>query len=301
MRGVFFASILAWFLTNSGGVDSPGFEAHSPSINGKSALFDDLATGRGGIFQIDLGHVGRGVMLITGSLYESHPVYSPDGGEFAFTRQTNNSQHVWLSSFDGLRLRQLTTGHATDEIVTFSSNGRSLFILRKTWPLLGHRPITRLMEVDLATLEVSIVTNSRDASGISANAQWVLFCKYVEGQNDELFGVMRRDGSERRVLTSGWGAKLSPNASLIAFLRSKPDYTSELCILELETGTEHLPQTPKGYKTAPEFSLDGKFITFRIPASERDGPGGLFVLDVTTFKCQRMGEISGGALRSPME
>ena len=77
-----------------------------------------------------------------------------------------------------------------------------------------------------------------------------------------------------------------------------PDFRHQVVLKVLKSGDEQILPFPLGYKLGPAFCRQGKGVIVRIPTTERDGTGGVYIIDLRTLKVERLPKIPGGTLNS---
>jgi Tol biopolymer transport system component/imidazolonepropionase-like amidohydrolase len=93
--------------------------------DGQTLVFDLL----GDIYALDAAG-GEARPLLTGTAFESQPVFSPDGKQIAFVSDRDGNENLWVARSDGSAARALS---ALDDNTEFSSpawapDGRSVFV-----------------------------------------------------------------------------------------------------------------------------------------------------------------------------
>lgn len=97
------------------------------SPDGRTILFDIL----GDIYAIDAqGGVAR--PLLKGLAYETQPVFSPDGRQFAFISDRSGAANLWIANSDGSGLKQLSRDEsaAIYSSPAWSPDGRFVYVSR---------------------------------------------------------------------------------------------------------------------------------------------------------------------------
>jgi TolB protein len=116
-------------------------------------------------------------------------------------------------------LKQLTSGIAINTSPTYSPDGKTIYFHSDRS---GSGQIYS-MDADGHKLQrISFGEGSYSAPSCSPNGKYIVFTKKIRNQ-DFALGVMRSDGSDERIITSGFmveGATWSPNSRNIAFART---------------------------------------------------------------------------------
>lgn len=218
-------------------------------------------------------------------------IASSQGGWIAFARKDRDGQHIWLMNSDGTSKQQITQGSVVDLPVTFSRDGSMIYFVRTTPRLMGALPDSQILEI--RTNAGGSPALIGDGVSVSADASTLALSRFdASAQQPRIILHDRISGSERD-LGFGYLPTFSTDGHQVAFLRSSPDYSVEVIVNDLITGKAAQLRAPHGFKTGPRYSTDGEAITFRIPSSPRDGPGGLFIVDLRSGESSRILDIDG--------
>ncbi len=97
------------------------------SPDGRTILFDVL----GDIYALDAGG-GTARPVLRGMAYETQPVFSPDGRQFAFVSDRSGAANLWIANSDGTGLKQLSRdeGAAIYSSPAWSPDGRFVYVSR---------------------------------------------------------------------------------------------------------------------------------------------------------------------------
>ncbi len=97
------------------------------SPDGRTILFDIL----GDIYAID-AEGGTARPLLRGLAYETQPVFSPDGRQFAFVSDRSGAANLWIANSDGTGLKQLSRDEsaAIYSSPAWSPDGRFVYVSR---------------------------------------------------------------------------------------------------------------------------------------------------------------------------
>jgi len=97
------------------------------SPDGRTILFDVL----GDIYALDAAG-GTARPLLSGMAYETQPVFSPDGRQFAFVSDRSGASHLWIANADGTGLKRLSRdeGAAIYSSPAWSPDGRFVYVSR---------------------------------------------------------------------------------------------------------------------------------------------------------------------------
>lgn len=107
------------------------------SPDGRTVLFDLL----GDIYSLDLTGSGAASArpVLTGTPFESHPVFSPDGRRFAFISDRSGVTNLWIADSDGSHPRQLSHEHDLTVFTSpaWSPDGKDVYVSRMKHPVLA--------------------------------------------------------------------------------------------------------------------------------------------------------------------
>jgi Tol biopolymer transport system component len=108
-------------------VDEGTWIAPDLSPDGRTIFFDLL----GDIYALDASG-GAARPILRGLAFESQPVFSPDGRQFAFVSDRSGASNLWIANIDGTGLRQLSRdeGAAVYSSPAWSPDGRSVYVSR---------------------------------------------------------------------------------------------------------------------------------------------------------------------------
>ena len=164
------------------------------SPDGETIIFDLL----GDIYALDADG-GRARPLLQGMAFETHPVYSPDGTQFAFISDRSGSANLWIADSDGANLKQLSfdEGRTLFASPAWSADGRSVLASRAVYSVLAFE----LYRYDKDGGGAERVTEAEPSGGASA-----------EARHNALGAVASPDGAlsllrdQDRFRPDGWGA-----------------------------------------------------------------------------------------------
>jgi Tol biopolymer transport system component/DNA-binding winged helix-turn-helix (wHTH) protein len=215
---------------------------------------------------------------------EEHPAYSPDGKLIAFNNEgaalDNHDIYVKLSSEgDALRI----TSHLDDELKpTWSPDSRELAFLRKS-----KDPDSKSQVIIIPALGGSerFVTEARDGLDWSPISQQLAIADQERPGAPMAIFLVDTDGANRRQATNPDASlryednhpKFSPDGSRIAFIRKSGSSSSDLYIVDLESGRETALTKDQAQLTSFDWSPTGEQIYF---VSNRKVNQRLWVVDV---------------------
>jgi Tol biopolymer transport system component len=275
-----------------------GFAVTTPSLapDGSAVVYDSAETGNGDVYRTSRSGDSI-VQLTTDASVELHPIFSPDGQKIAFAKQEDGYQRLWWMDLSGSNQVRLTVGRVIDYPISFSPDGSALYFRRTTFSGRALLPRHLIFELSLRSSTPFQCTLLGEADTVSADGSRLAMAAFDREKNISELWVMDRDGSNKRHLGIGSSACLSADGSLVAFLRQDENFMGHVLVMKTDgTGERELP-TVAGYKTAPVFCLRDSALVYRIPASDRDGDGGLFIVSIEDGRGKRIGNISGGEMR----
>jgi len=223
-------------------------------------------------------------LVISGSVVDMNPSFTPDGKSILFTSRRNGSADIYRVAIDGSRLERLIDHPAFDDQAVMAPDGRSIaFVSSRS----GQADVWIL---DVASKRVRNVTNhpggdyrpawspdgqwiaftsDRDSSGARASTPLATNPTFSAPQTTELYAI-RADGSALRRLTDGTtsvgGAAWSPDGTRLCFYEAEPaDWrsmnsdlpgpagTSQIVSMEVGTGARLVVTSGPGRKYAPKW------------------------------------------------
>lgn len=192
-----------------------------------------------------------------------------DGRRVAFTAPEGNSVDAYFGDLDGRRLWNL--GQAFH--VAISDDGRFVAAQRqRSIEVLepGTGRVETVFELDLESPIVSLVSPT-----ISADGRRVAFLAGLEVERN-VYVVDRTDSWILDVSRSrgrSWMPEISSGGEHVGFVRRLDDGSSEVCVVDLETGSERRWSATPPPSSPPDITADGKTALFI-------GAEGLCVADV---------------------
>ena len=244
-----------WAHYRNGGM----FLAVPPSMSSDGQIaFASVCTGQGDIyiFKQNGAHATR---LTSSELFESSPVFSPDGRRIAFAREDNGRRHIWLMRADGASETQLTSGNTLDDPKAFSADGRHLIFHRSHAPLLGQGATTRSC----------VLETGKAASGpidvgfmavFTSDSEAVIFST----EQGELWRLdLKYGNSKRRLAGRGWPCGVSMDGRYLVTQQPtrQPGWNvdGEIWVQDLEFETEL--QIARGHSPVL-FNGEGLFVFY---------------------------------------
>ena len=265
----------------------------SISVDGSIIVFDTGRTGAGDVFKA-YGEIKDAVSLIASSNVEMRPVLSKDAKRLAFARQTGGYQHVWLADIDVSNQLQLTQGRVIDYPLSFSLDNSRIHFLRTTFAGQAMLAKRHLFEISVTG---SNITELGPGSAVSEDGRMMLQERYDKNTTGNFIWIIAREDESQRQIAEGYSPRFSPDGKKIVFLQQSSNFSYNLFVSDITDGSARVLNAPRGLKTAPEFCLEGTGVIFRIPSSERDGPGGAYVVSLDTGEVRRLEQVPGEPLR----
>jgi hypothetical protein len=274
---------------NSGKVGDFCISTPSVSPDGSSIVFESRKTGHGDIYAT--ARDGSRTKPLTQIPHvETHPVYSSDGTLIAFARQSNGYQHIWAMEATGSNVQQWTKGEVIDSPAWFGLGDSNLFFFRTTFWRRYAVPYQELFELVLSNKCGLKIRRVGDFSGMTFDRQKFLFAK---GKRRDQIWLTNALTAGTHFVGTGTFPSFSPDGTLIAYLEQGPDYRSDIVLVNTANFEKRRLPLPPGFKTAPIFCLNGTAMIFRIPSSERDGAGGIYLFHLKDAKLEFL-QNSGG-------
>ena len=226
------------------------------------------------------------------SWQESQPVWIKDGKKIAFLCNESGSSQVWEMNPDGTERKQLTRYEGDIEGFAFSPDGKKLLFIAQVKTVQS----TADKHPDLPKATGIIVTDLMYKHW----DEWVTTAPHPFVADFDGNGISNvqdiLDGEPYESPMKPWGGieqlAWSPASDKVAYTCRKKtglayavSTNSDIYIYDLATGkTENITEENKGYDTNPQYSPDGKYITWQ--SMERDGYEAdlnrLFVMDLAT-------------------
>jgi len=123
--------------------------------DGRTILFDLL----GDIYALSPeGGTARPVM--TGTAFDTQPVFSPDGGHIAFVSDRDGRENLWVANPDGSNARRISSddsGAPHYGSPAWSPDGRTLYVSRMIWGVLAFE----LWSFDVATGKKEVLVKAQ--------------------------------------------------------------------------------------------------------------------------------------------
>lgn len=224
---------------------------------------------------------------------EQHPRHSPDGRLLAFAYEglPPDNQEIHLRTIDGSVTRQLTS-HPDDDIPgAWSPDGRSLvFLRRKRQQGMKYRVLITRLNDDQSAGPEQLVGQAWGGVDWSPDGRQLVIADNDEAGSSTALYLISPEGRDRRRITHPTqpisvvdaSPRFSPKGSRVAFIRWKSDTTSDLWLVDLQTGAEErlTSDSQDGHKVSQlQWSPDGGSIFF---ISNRLVNKRLWVLDVAS-------------------
>lgn len=139
----------------------------------------------------------------------NQPSPAPSGAFVAFSADYRGTNNIWISSLDGLTLRQLTTGEDSDVDPAWSPNGKTIAYTARA----DGRFDIWLVPADGSSAPVQLTSNglNNKQPSWSPDGSRIAFISDRAGTND--VWIMNADGSTPRRLTTLAGQENHPSFS----------------------------------------------------------------------------------------
>ncbi|MFC6037339.1 amidohydrolase family protein [Hyphococcus aureus] len=224
-------------------VDEGTWVALDVSPDGGTILFDLL----GDIYALNIDG-GKARPVLQGPAFETHPVFSPDGKQFAFISDRSGSSNLWIANVDGSGLKQLShdKGVTLFTSPTWSADGEAVFVSRAVHYVLAFE----LYKFSVNGGEGERITNAKPSGHETFDAR-----------HNALGAIASPDGHYIYYATkhgSTWTDEDPPNWAIAR--------------RDLKTGVEDLiVAAVGGGGMKPALSHDGRFLAYASRYGEQTG------------------------------
>lgn len=222
----------------------------SLSPDGRTILFDLL----GDIWAVD-AKGGEARPVLTGMAFEHHPVFSPDGRQFAFVSDRSGVTNLWVADVDGGKARQLSHDKELTiySMPVWSANGQSVLVSRLKHDVLAFG-LWRF-PLDGGTGEAVIKPQPGGSEGwderinalqgaLTPDGQTLYYSRkigttWTEKQPPN-WAIVRRDlasGTDTALVAGAMGAAVSHDGRLLAYA-ARDGMVGALRTRDLDTGAD---------------------------------------------------------------
>jgi TolB protein len=261
-------------------------------VFGSRIAYAQAGRGRGSheIASVDMDG-GRPVVLTKMGSECLLPVYSPSGGEIAFTSYLRQNPDLWIVSAGGGRARRVSKQPGMNTGATYGPDGSLVLTLSYQ----GNSELYRISAAD-GSIKARLTNHPAiDSSpAFSPDGSQIAFVSSRQG-GPQIFVMPASGGNPSRVTFRGnynqtprWNP--DPEKALIAFTGRDEQGVFDVFTIDLRTKQITRITQAKGSNTDPAWSPDGRLLVY---ASSR---GGLFVHNPATRKEV---QISKGAAAAP--
>lgn len=211
------------------------------SPDGRTILFDLL----GDVYALP-AQGGRAHAVMTGSAFDTQPVFSPDGRHIAFVSDREGRENLWIADADGRNARRVSaeqTGAPHYGSPAWSPDGRTLYVSRMIWGVLAFELWSFDVETGRHDVLVKAQPNGDDPHPQRRNAMGV---------------VASPDGKSLYYATKAgttWSSGALPHWTIARF--------------DLATRTQHAVVTTPGGGMRPVLSHDGRLLAYVTRENER--------------------------------
>jgi Tol biopolymer transport system component/DNA-binding winged helix-turn-helix (wHTH) protein len=164
---------------------------------------------------------GKPVAIVSSTEQDSAPSFAPDGTQFAFQSWRSGTQELWVSSRDGLSLRQLTSGgRRMTGSPSFSPDGQNVAFDGRP---AGHSHIFVVPASGGSPREITAGDSNDILPRWSADGQFVYFASNRSGAW-QAWKISARGGQPQQVTTNGAFVALeSPDGRWVYYTKSDLD------------------------------------------------------------------------------
>jgi Tol biopolymer transport system component len=270
------------------------FAISTPSIShdGLTVVFDTAVSGNGDIYLARRGNP-QAERLTASPDVEMRPTLAPNGHTIAYARQNGGYQHVWTMDTSGSNQVQMTFGRVIDEPIAYSPDGETLHFMRSTFAGRALLPRRELWEIMTRSGKAAPLSTIDSVRAIAADGRKILLEVYGSAEHANEIHVLSPAEGKENLIAHGSSPEFSPTGDKIAFLNNATNYQPDIMLCKSDGGRLEVLPSPKGYKTEPKFCFDGTAVIYRIPQSERDGPGGAFLTFLSDGRIQRIDQVTG--------
>jgi Tol biopolymer transport system component/DNA-binding winged helix-turn-helix (wHTH) protein len=268
------------------------------SPDGRTLIFvRDADTGSSALYRLPLSDrfepSGPATVLLSNGNWNRSPAWHPDGRRLVFNSGQWGRQRLWTLAIDNpLAARPIVGAGVDAQQPAFSPEGDVLFtrwfFRQQIWilPLAGPGRAGG----ELRPLFTSTRADSQPR--VTPDGKHVVFQSDRTGAFE--VWISRIDGSDVRKVTSFGGAPaggpdISPDGELIAF-DAIVDGQREIYVCDVHGGSLRRLTNSPADDVLPRWSADGRSIYFH---SARDGPGGLYKMDLATGATKRVSPGAG--------
>ncbi len=222
----------------------------SLSPDGRTILFDLL----GDIWAVDATG-GNARPILSGIAFDHHPVFSPDGRQFAFVSDRSGVTNLWVANSDGSNPRQLSrdTELTIYSMPVWEIDGKSVLVSRMKhdvlafglwrFPLAGGEgePVIKPQPGGSEGWDARInaLQGALTPDGRTLYYSRKIGTTWTEKQPPN-WAIVRRDlasGTETSLVAGGMGAAISHDGKLLAYT-ARDGMVGALRIRDLDTGAD---------------------------------------------------------------
>ncbi len=199
-----------------------------------------------------------------GDQVDSHPRWSPDGGQIAFlsNRGDADQPQIYLIPLGGGEARQLTDMKGEFNTFAWSPDGQQLVcqFQKKDQEAIEREQDEHKKELGVVARHITRIFFKVDGSGYLPQERWHLWT--IDAQTGQARQLT--DGPVHDEIEPAW----SPDGRAIAFCSNRspdPDLDPDvidLFVIPAAGGEMRRIETPLGPKEKPSFSPDGKWIAY---------------------------------------
>lgn len=212
--------------------------------------------------------------------------WSTDGRQIAFIEDETKPSPIFVASVNGSNRKSITDGRTIVSQITWSPDGKRIAYMVLENPKQGVWSIHSIDADGKNERKLSSTGSSDSNPAWSPDGKTLVFQSTGEKNTSYIASMDSTDGSGRKKIVAGAEIDclpaFSPDGSQIAFWTSHGSRSMNIWVMHAN-GTSLTPVTRhsgnrEAALTAPQWSPDGKYISFTSPLST--GKSGLFLTDM---------------------